>query len=202
MKIGIFLFEGVDILDAGGPYEVFLTASRLVERTGEAGPFEVITLTGDGQPVRSYGGMGVVPHQSVNDCGPLDAVVIPGTIDLEAAEKNPELLSSIDQLASKAALTTSVCTGAFLLAAVGLLEHKPWTTHWEDIDALGQRTQPEGARTGVRWVDAGNIITSAGLSAGIDMALHLVDRLVGTDLALQTAHQLDHRWDPDPKVSD
>ncbi len=198
MKIGIFVFEGVDVLDACGPYEVFLTASRLKERLGEAAPFEVVVVSRDGQPVTAYGGIGLVPQTSAADAGRLDVLVVPGTIDLDAALKNAGLINTVGKLSEGSTLTTSVCTGAFLLGEAGLLQEGPWTTHWEDIDLLAKRVPASGAKREVRWADAGAVITSGGLTAGIDMALHVVDRLVGIDLARQTAKQLDHPWNPDP----
>lgn len=98
-------------------------------------------------------------------------------------------------------MTTSVCTGAFLLAAAGLLDGRQWTTHWEDIDLLAGRLGPEGAVRGVRWVDAGAVVTSGGLTSGISMALHVVDRLAGRELAERTARQLDYPWHPDPATT-
>ncbi len=201
MNIGIFLFDGVDLVDSGGPYEVFLTASRLQERTGNPGLFDVQTMSMDGSPVTAYGGLGLVPQASARDCQSLDVIVIPGTIDLEAAESNQNLLATVKHLASVSSLTTSVCTGAFLLAATGLLDERQWTTHWEDIDDLAQRTKSPGTR-GVRWVDAGNVITSGGLTAGFDMALHVVARLTSTELAQQTAKQLDYPWDSNPATNE
>jgi len=198
MRIGILLFDGVDVLDAGGPYEVLLTANRLRERSRGSAPFEVITISPDGSAVTAYGGLGLLPHAAAADSGPLDVVVIPGTIDLDAALGNAGLIDVIESLATVSQITTSVCTGAFLLDAVGLLNDGPWTTHWEDIDSLAQTAPAANAQSGVRWADAGNVITAGGLTAGIDMALHLVDRLVGIELAEQTARQLDHHWSPNP----
>jgi transcriptional regulator GlxA family with amidase domain len=198
MRIGILLFDGVDLLDAGGPYEVFLTASRLAERAGDRAPFDLVTFTSGGQSVVAYGGLGLTPHMSVAAAGALDVVVIPGTIDLDSALASEDLLAAVELLSGSAELTSSVCTGAFLIGAVGLLEGRPWTTHWEDIDVLAETLSPAGARRNVRWVDSGEVVTAGGLSAGIDMALHLVDRLAGEDLAHETARQLDYAWDPNP----
>lgn len=199
MNIGILLFDGVDLVDSGGPYEVFLTASRLLERTGQLGTFKVQTMSVDGSPVTAYGGLGLIPQMNAADCTSLDVVVIPGTIDLQSALNNQDLLAAVKHLSSISTLTTSVCTGAFLLAAVGLLEERSWTTHWEDIADLAQQTKTPGIH-GVRWVDAGDVITSGGLTAGFDMALHVLGRLTSIDLANQTAKQLDCRWDPDPSA--
>jgi transcriptional regulator GlxA family with amidase domain len=198
MKIGILLFDGVDLLDAGGPYEVFLTASRLAERSGDAAPFEIITLTNDGQSVVAYGGLGLTPHASVPDAGSLDVVVIPGTIDIEAARKDIKLLAAVERLSDSAGMVTSVCTGAFLLGSAGLLDGREWTTHWEDIDDLAAQLGSTHGQHDVRWVDSGDVVTAGGLSAGIDMALHVVERLAGQDLARKTARQLDYAWDPNP----
>lgn len=197
--VGILLFDGVDLLDSGGPYEVFLTADRLAERKGTANRFRVVTLTADGQPVTAYGGMGLIPQASAADFGPLDVVVVPGTIDVAAVEAKAWVMAAVRALSGRARITTSVCTGAFLLEAAGLLVGKEWTTHWEDIDLLAARADTPGVRD-VRWVDTGDVITSAGLSAGIDMALHTLDRLAGTEFAREVANQIDHRWDPDPSV--
>lgn len=194
MRIGLLLFEGVDLLDVGGPYEVFLTASRLVARDGGEPPFEVVTLTADGGPVTAYGGLGLRPQAAVANSGPLDLVVVPGTIDVDAAVGDERLLAAIDGLAGATDLTASVCTGAFLLAAAGVLDGRPWTTHWEDVDLLAERIGERGAVRDVRWVDAGEVVTAGGLSSGIAMALHLVDRFAGRELAERTARQLDYDW--------
>jgi transcriptional regulator GlxA family with amidase domain len=92
-----------------------------------------------------------------------------------------------------------VCTGAFVLQSLGFLDGRPWTTHWEDVEDLEARTGRAGAgQAWVRWVDAGEVVTAGGLSSGIAMALHLVDRFAGRDLALRTARQIEYNWDPDP----
>jgi transcriptional regulator GlxA family with amidase domain len=197
VRIGLLLFEGVDLLDVGGPYEVFLTASRLVHRDGGEPPFEVVTLTAGGGPVTAYGGLGLRPQAAVADSGPLDVVVVPGTIDVDTAVGDERLLAAIAALDGASGLTASVCTGAFLLAAAGLLDGRQWTTHWEDVDLLAARVGEAGAVRGVRWVDAGDVVTAGGLSSGIAMALHLVDRLAGRALAERTARQIDYEWQPD-----
>jgi transcriptional regulator GlxA family with amidase domain len=212
MRIGLLLYDGVDVIDTGGPYEVFLTASRLAVRAGDPPPFDVVTLTPDGGPVTAYGGLGLVPQAAASDPHlDLDVVVVPGTIDIEAALDDGALMVAVRSLAAGAHVATSVCTGAFLLGEAGLLVGRPWTTHWEDVDVLaarlaearspaGHHIEDDGARRGVRWVDDGDLVTSAGLTSGIAMALHLVDRFAGRELAERTARQLDHPWSPDPAV--
>jgi len=195
VRVGILLYPGVDLLDAGGPYEVFLTASRLVVRDGGAPPFEVVTVGVGPGPSAAYGGLGLTPHTTAEEAGRLDVLVVPGTIDVDRALADRDLVESVGRLAAGAELTSSVCTGAFLLAEAGLLSGHRWTTHWEDIDLLAERYGLDGGVRGVRWVDAGPVVTGAGLSSGIAMALHLVDRLAGRALAERTARQLDTDWD-------
>lgn len=143
--------------------------------------------------------MGLVAQACVDDAD-LDLIVVPGTIDLDRVLADERLHGALQAATRRAELVASVCTGAFLLGALGLLEDRPWTTHWEDVDALAERVNG-GATRSVRWVDADSVVTAAGLSSGIAMALHLVDRLVGRDLAERTARQLDYDWDPAGKVA-
>lgn len=202
MNIAILLFEAVDLLDCGGPYEVFLTASRLVERDGGDQQFNVTTITINDQPVTAYGGLGLIPSGSIHDIANTDVLVVPGTIDIETAAENKQLINLISAFGNNKNtehVIASVCTGSFLLAKAGLLDNRGWTTHWEDIDLLAKKlTNNElanhGAIRSVRWVDSGNIVTAAGLSSGIDMALHLVARFAGLKLAQRTATQIDYLW--------
>ena len=195
-RIAILLYDGVDLLDSGGPYEVFLTAARLAVRDGAQPPFEVVTITPGGDPVAAYGGLLLTPHADAAAIGEIDVLIVPGTTDIARALDDEALLASINGLREHTAIVASVCTGAFLLAKLGLLADRAWTTHWEDIDLLAQTLDPDGARRDVRWVTEGAVTTAAGLSSGIAMSLHLVDRLAGRELAERTARQLDYDWDP------
>lgn len=196
MRVGILIFPGVDLLDCGGPFEVFLTASRLAERDGAPRPFDVVTIGVGDPPIACYGGLGLVPDLTVAEAGLVDVVIVPGTIDLETALADDALRDAIATLSPGAKITASVCTGAFLLAPHGLLDGQPWTTHWEDIDQLAETLGAEGATRNVRWVDNGAVITAGGLSSGIAMALHIVARVLGRDFAERTARQIDYAWDP------
>ncbi len=197
MRIGVLIYSGVDLLDCGGPYEVFLTAGRLAERDGQVAPFEVVTIGVGLGPLVAYGGLGLVPHTTVADAGHVDVLIVPGAIAIDAVLADPQIRGAVATLSANAEITTSICTGAFLLGAQGLLEGRPWTTHWEDIDLLADTIGDTGATRDVRWVDSGAIVTSGGLSSGIAMALHLVDRCAGRDLAARTARQIEYDWDPD-----
>lgn len=195
-SIGILLFDGCDLLDVGGPYEVFLTADRLVRRKAESGVFDVHTVSPDGKPVTSYGGMGLTPHYSASERHDFDVIVIPGAIDMQTPLSHQPTVETAVALAKSASIISSVCTGAFLLGKLGLLDSVAWTTHHEDVEILARQIDSDRGRAFLRWVDEGRVVTSGGLSAGIAMALHLVDRLHSTDLAIKTAHQLEYAWDP------
>jgi transcriptional regulator GlxA family with amidase domain len=198
MRIGIVVFEQVDLLDVGGPYEVFLTASRLVERDGGEAPFEVLTLGFSGEPVAAYGGLRLTPQSTLAEAGSLDVLVVPGAIAIDEVVADTGLVGAVGAAAERASVVASVCTGAFVLGALGRLEGRPWTTHWEDVEALAAGLQGAGAgEAWVRWVDTGEVVTSGGLSSGIAMALHLVERFAGRDLAVRTARQIEYEWDPD-----
>ena len=194
--VGMLVFEGFDLLDVGAPYEVLLTASRLVERDATPGPFEVAVVGLSPAPVTAYGGMVVTPTATLGTTE-LDVLVVPGAIDLWAALASDELLDVVRGVADDVEAVGSVCTGAFALGRAGLLDGRAWTTHWEDVDALAAEVGPDGARHDVRWVDTGDVVTGGGLSCGLDLGLHLVERYAGRELAVATARQVDHAWDPD-----
>lgn len=195
--VALLLFDGCDVMDVTGPYEVFLTASRLAARAGGAPTFTVATVSVDGDPVTSYGGLGLVPsHGSVADVV-ADVLVVPGLIDVDAGTADTRLLEHIATSAGRVDVIASVCTGAFLLHAAGVLGDRPATTHWEDVALLAEQRSANGGgptTDDVRWVDAGDVVTGGGLSSGIAMALHLVERFSDRAAAEATARQLDYVW--------
>ena len=199
-RIVILVFEEVDLLDVGGPYEVFLTADRIHHRTGGESIFEVIVASPDGKPVTSYGGMGLVPQRSVSEIDHADVIVIPGAIAIETVCATEPVRAAVADLIERSTVATSVCTGAFLLADQGVLDGRPWTTHFEDVNDLAARSGSDSGRALVRWVDTGDVVTAGGLSSGIAMSLHMVERLAGRDLAVTTARQIEYDWDPDAGV--
>jgi transcriptional regulator GlxA family with amidase domain len=193
--VGIFVFENVEVLDFAGPYEVFTTASRVHQRDHPSmpGPFSVCTIGRTSAAVRARAGLLVQPDFSFADHPALDVLVVPGGVVTEELAE-PSVSPWINAVAARAKLTASVCTGAFLLAKAGLLDGKAATTHWEDVDDLKSMFPHLSVRTGLRWVDEGEVVTSAGISAGIDMSLHLVERIAGRDLATRTARQMEFDW--------
>jgi len=196
LRIGLLVFEQVDLLDIGGPYEVFLTASRLAVRDGAEPPFDVVTVGLARDPVRAYGGLGLTPQLAIDEAGPLDLLVVPGAIAIDQVSADDALMQALAAAVKRTQTVASVCTGAFLLGRLGLLDGRRWTTHWEDVEELATRTTGAG-EAWVRWVDEGAVVTAGGLSSGIAMALHLVDRFAGRDLAVRTARQIEYDWDPD-----
>lgn len=191
MQVGIYIFDNVEVLDFAGPYEVFTCASRV--NRGETPLFNVFTVGESLTPVHARAGLKIDPDFSLADHPDIDCLIIPGgLINAELDKQN--VIEWICQQSSKAKITASVCTGAFLLAAAGILEGKSATTHWEYIADLRAMFPQLAVKEGVRWVDEGAIVSSAGISAGIDMSLHLVERLKERDLALRTAKQLEFDW--------
>ncbi|TNM64109.1 DJ-1/PfpI family protein [Streptomyces sp. NP160] len=198
-RVGLLLFDEVEVLDACGPFEVFSVAARVAARSGGEPPFEVVLVAAgdqddDGEPrVRARGGLRLGADVRLADAPDCDVVLVPGgVVDVVAAD--PGVLAWLRRCRPGAEVVASVCTGAFVLAAAGLLDQRPVTTHWEDLDDL-RADHPQLHVVGdVRYLDHGDLATSAGISAGLDLALHLVARLGGLELATATARQMDYAW--------
>ena len=202
MNVGILVFDEVEALDFAGPYEVFTTANRMHGRLhpGQDAPFAVRCIARDAAPVRARAGLRVLPDAGFADAPASDLLIVPGGV-VDQAMACPATLDWIATAARTAGTVAAVCTGAFLLARAGVLGAGPVTTHWEDIDDLRGAFPALDVRAGPRWVAhdaAGRVFTSAGISAGLDLSLHLVARLAGEALALRTARQLDYDWRQTP----
>jgi len=208
-RVDILLFPQVEVLDFAGPYEVFTTANRMAARLvpGSVPPFKVRTVAAAAGPVRARAGLQALADAGFPDAAPPAAVlVVPGGV-VDDARRDETTLRWITAAAAGADLVASVCTGAFLLADAGLIAAgTPVTTHWEDIADLRREHPSLDVREGLRWIDGGHIangraalVTSAGISAGIDMSLHLVERLAGRALAERTARQMDFEWTENPR---
>jgi len=197
LRVAILVFDEVEALDLGGPYEVFTTASRMQARQQPDGPalFAVQCVARSLAPMRARAGLRVLPDADFASAAPADVLIVPGGV-VDAAAACPDTRDWVAQAARGAQVTASVCTGAFILAAAGVLTDEEVTTHWEDIAELRARHPRLRVRENVRWVDQGGIVTSAGISAGIDMSLHLVARLASPALAERTARQMDTPWHP------
>lgn len=195
INVGIFLFPEIEVLDFTGPYEVFTTATRVAAKEGALLPpiFNVFAIAEHLDPVTARAGLKFIPDFQLNTHPALDLLIIPGGVVTAEMEK-PYVHDWISRTASSTQITASVCTGAFLLAKAGMLTTHKVTTHWEDQVDLKNAFPALDVISGVRWVDEGAIVTSAGISAGIDMSLHLVARLAGITLAGRTAKQMEFEW--------
>lgn len=199
-RIGLLLFDDVEVLDACGPFEVFSVAGRVARRHGEPAPFDVVTLSAEPTTtVRARGGLPIVADRLLADAPPLDLAVVPGGVTTRI-EGDPAVLGWIRGTAAGGAVVASVCTGAFPLALAGLLDGRTATTHWEDLAELRERFPAVEVVAGARYLDHGDVATSAGVSAGIDLALHLVARVAGEELAVATARQMDYPWTREPQA--
>ena len=192
LQVAILVFDEVEALDLGGPYEVFTTAVRMAQRLqpGAPAPFGVQCVARSLAPVRARAGLRVLPDADFASATAPDVLIVPGGV-VDAAAACADTRAWVAQAASGAQITASVCTGAFILAAAGVLTEGPATTHWEDIADLRAQFPALEVQDNVRWVDRGALVTSAGISAGIDMSLHLVARLASSALAERTARQMD-----------
>lgn len=198
-RVLMLAFDEMELLDFAGPYEVFTTATRVHRRrSGQAAPrFEVLTASASGQAVRARAGLVITPTHRLAEAPQADWLLVPGGM-VDAVMAEPATLAELARRAAAAPLVASVCTGAFVLAAAGVLRDEAVTTHWEDADDLARQFPTLTVRRDCRWVDNGRHVTSAGIAAGIDMSLHLVARAAGVDLAVATARQMDTPWSPEP----
>jgi len=195
VRIGIYVYPDVEVLDFAGPFEVFSTASRVARRASPdaPAPFAVTLVAAQDGPVKARGGLTVVPDATFAAHPPLDAVLVPGGVH-EPELDRPELADWLRRQAASARLVASVCTGAFLLARAGLLSGLEVTTHWEDVADLRRAFPALAVREGARWIEHDRIMTSAGISAGLDMSLRIVARFAGEELADRTARQMEYDW--------
>lgn len=198
--VAILVFDGVEVLDFAGPFEVFSRARTVPgpesRRSDEGAPFEVVTVAKTARPVRATGGLVVLPHHGFGDCPRPDVLVVPGGFGTRALLNDPETLEWVAARAREARVAASVCTGALVLAKAGVLGGRRATTHWASLDLLGTLHRPELVERGVRWVEDG-VVTSAGVAAGLDMAFHVVARRLGAEAAEETARYIEYPWRAD-----
>ncbi len=195
ISVGIFIFDDIEVLDLGGPFEVFSVARRVKMRLEPESPppFKVFTVSQTTETIHARGGLLVTPQFSFATHPAIDLLVIPGgVVNVELGKD--QVIGWIGETAAQAKIIAGVCTGSFLLAKAGLLDGKRATTHWSDIEEMRSMFPNVQVNDNVRWVEQGNLITSAGISAGIDMSLHLVAKCESEALAVATARQMDYHW--------
>ena len=191
-KIGVVIWDGVEELDFAGPYEVLTAWGAMADRA-----VRVDTIAETKGTVRCAHGLGVVPDTTWSSVDGLDVLVLPGG-NSGVQVGNEQFLERMRQLAAQGTLMTSVCTGALVFAAAGLLDGRAATTHWGSLDALASYGKDVRVEPDSRFVDTGDVITAAGVSAGIDMALHLVARLDSEQRARDVRRYI--QYDPEPPV--
>ena len=196
--VGIVIFPEVEVLDFCGPFEVF-SVTRLHDdrRRDEPSPFEVFLVAEHPEPVRATGGLRVVPDVTLESCPPLDVLVVPGGWGTRKEIGNQRLVSWIAERARQVETLTSVCTGAMLLGHAGLLDGRHATTHWRSLDWMRQSFSSVAVEDELHVVEDGNVLTSAGISAGIDMALRVVARYFGDAVGRATARQMEYPFPDD-----
>ena len=188
-NVGIVLFEQAELLDFAGPYEAFSSAGREKEEH-----FRTFTVGQQTGVITSYNGLPCGVDYDFTNHPHIDVLVVPGGRGTRVEIDNPVMIDWIKQVASEAELTTSVCTGSFLLAKAGLLEEKQATTHWGSISRMREQFPNTDVLENVRYVDAGDVVSSAGVSAGIDMSLYVIERLSGRDAAASAARVMEYDY--------
>jgi transcriptional regulator GlxA family with amidase domain len=194
--IGILVFDDAEELDFVGPWEVFTMVGEVAARAGKERPHKVILVAEKLEPVRCAKGMRVLPDVTTANCPPLGVLLVPGGQGTRREVKNEALLAWIAKTAAGCQWITSVCTGALLLAAAGPAKGKRVTTHWGFVEALRARGEAAQVLENIRYVRDGNVVTAAGVSAGIDMALWLTGQMYGAGVARGVQRAME--YDPAP----
>jgi transcriptional regulator GlxA family with amidase domain len=186
--VAILLFDEVEVLDFAGPFEVFAVTDELSDYQ----LFRVATVAQEKRAIRARNGLSVNPDHSFADCPRPDILIVPGGFGTRALLKNPAVLDWIRSVNATAEIVASVCTGSVLLGRAGLLDGLKVTTHHECFALLREHAPRATVVETDRFLDNGRILTAAGISAGIDLSLHLVARLHGTASAQKTARYMEY----------
>ena len=180
------------MLDFAGPFEVFSVTGK----RDDTDPFHVYTVAESEGPVVARNGLSVNPSHTFASCPDPDILVVPGGYGARAQMENPAVLSWVRDVADRAELVLSICTGSLILAKAGLLDGLAATTHHLVLDLLAEVAPNTEVHRDVRVVDNGPVVTSAGVAAGMDMSFHVVARLLGEEQALETAGYIEYPWTP------
>jgi len=197
-RVAVALFEGFTVLDVYGPVQAF-GSTRLTRPDGSSQRlFEIVTLGEKAGPVKSGEGPATQADYAFADAPACDVLLVPGGFGTRQAVSNAPLLLALTAASRRAAVTTTVCTGSALLARTGVMDGRPATSNkiaWDWVVQQGPRVRWQRQ---ARWVDDGDLVTSSGVSAGIDMALSLVARFHGVDVARRAARGMEYVWHEDP----
>ena len=186
--VAILLFDEIEVLDFAGPFEVFAVTDELAGYQ----LFKVVTVAAEKRAIRARNGLSVNPDYAFADCPRPDILIVPGGFGTRALLKNPAVLDWIKTVNAGAEIVASVCTGSVVLGRAGLLDGLKATTHHECFDLLREHAPRTAVVETDRFVDNGRVLTAAGISAGIDMSLHLVSRLHGAAVAQKTATYMEY----------
>ncbi len=190
-NVAILVFDDIEVLDFAGPYEVFNVASELIQPT----PFYVFNVGVADHPVIGRGKFTVMPRYTIDDCPQPDILIIPGGFGTRPLIKHEKLIRWIGEQATKAELLLSVCTGALLLARAGILADCPATTHHGAYERLSELSPTTKVIRDQRFVHSTpRIITAGGISAGIDMSLHVVETLLGREARATVIEEMEYQW--------
>lgn len=193
LNVAILIFEDMETIDMAGPLSVFSIAGRADNQS----PFSVYAVAQSRSAVQARSNLTFLPRYSTTDCPPPDLLIIPGGLGTRREANNTRLLDWIRRTAQRTPHVLSVCTGALLLARTGLLAGKTVTTHHRAADLVRQAEPKVKVVIGPRWVDCGWLVSSGGLTAGIDAAFHLLSRISGPETARQTAEYMEYDWRPE-----
>jgi transcriptional regulator GlxA family with amidase domain len=195
ITVGILIFEQVEVLDVAGPFEVFSVARLNEERRSiEPSPFRILLLGKTLDQVTAVGGLRLIPDVTFDNCPELDLLIIPGGWGTRIEINDVKFLNKIADRVAHTKLTASVCTGSSLLGRAGLLDGREATTHWRAFDFLRKASPMVKVRKDVRFTLAEPVFTSAGVSAGIDLALLIVSHFFGTEIGVATARQMEYPY--------
>jgi transcriptional regulator GlxA family with amidase domain len=198
--VGILIFDDVEILDVAGPFEVFaVTRLNEEERLQQSSPFKVYLISETNKQIIAIGGLRLTPDVTIIECPELDLLIIPGGWGTRKESKNKNILNWISNQFSTITTTNdkliaSVCTGSSLLGKAGLLDGRDATTHWRAFDFLQESAPKARILKNVRFTLIEPIFTSAGVSAGIDLALHIVSHFFGIEVGEATAHYMEYPY--------
>ena len=193
--VGILIFDDVEILDVAGPFEVFaVTRLNDEQRLQQSSPFKVYLISETNKQITAIGGLRLTPDVTISECPDLDLLVVPGGWGTRKESKNKILVKWIGNQFTNNRLIASVCTGSSLLGKAGLLDGRDATTHWRAFDFLQESAPKARILKNVRFTLTEPIFTSAGVSAGIDLALRIVSHVFGTEVGQATARQMEYPY--------
>lgn len=199
--VGILIFDNVEVLDVAGPFEVFsITRLNEKQRDKTISPFKIFLVAENITSIKAIGGLRLLPDYTLDNCPDLDLFVVPGGWGTRAEVANTKLLQHISNLSQKSLLTASVCTGSSLIGKAGLLDGKMATTHWRTFDFLRASAPHAKIERNVLFTTDQNIFTSAGVTSGIALALHLVSHFYGLGVGRATAKFMEFPY-PDHNIN-